>query len=502
MNRQYDKYTTIARQIDDCIDGEYAVKSKGKAYLPMLSGMNSIDGEELYSIYIEQAKFFPATGKTQDAFLGTLFRKTPQHNLEESNTDLLTSFTDDGDTAEGCARTITNKLIKNGLCAMLVDFPVVDTTDPLTLRDVEDMQIKPYAVIYDIYQIKEWKYIKRFGRKILKSVMLEEQYEVEDFPYTLPPKAIVVDGIVSLFRELTTDEEGYKQNIYILMKDESNKDSYVKITEIFPFNNGSRLKYIPIVAISNHGLTFEYDYPLLYDLTRVNFCDYRTDALYRNSLYYIGRPTLCVSALKPFEEENGKETVISLGSSTFLEFEQGGNAWMLSGDANSCSALREELTRLKAEMATLGSRTLSGDPKGVESATTAIVHRIGEIGTLSTVAAVVSMAMRRAIFYMLQWKDPGIVLYEEDIEYKIQKDFIPMDKDTNLMNSLFQQYLQGNLPLEVLFYNLSKTEIIPETMTLDTYKEGIKPRTIQPVPTLEPVVQENVTPVLQEDNKE
>jgi len=496
MNLQYDKYTTISRQIDDCTEGEWAVKAKGQTYLPSLSGMQEAqDGNTLYDVFLSWAKFFPATGRTLDAFIGSLFRKTPQNNLEAINTDLVSNFTDDGNTAEGCARDLSSKLMRNGLAALLVDFPAVEGTEGLTVRDVEDMNIKPYVTTYDIYAIKDWHYSKRYGRKILTKVTLQEHYELIDVPYTLPKTVKIVDNTVTLLRELTLDKIGYKQTILVMVeKNKENEEEFVVLDSFYPLRNGVPLKFIPIVPVSNHGLVFEYDYPLLYDLSRVNFCDYRTDALYRNSLFYIGRPTPCVAGLKPFEDEDKAFNTLTLGPSTFLEFEQGGNAWMLGGDPNSCKALQEELTRLKQEMSVIGSRSLAADPNGVESARTATIHRIGEIGTLNSVAAVVSSAMRRTLYYILYWRDTNVTYFEEDIEYTIMTDFIPEDVNPALLSSLFEQYLRGNIPLEVLFYNLRKTEVIPDTMTIDSFKAGLpKKEVVQPMVEIqENVVNDNI----------
>ena len=465
-----DKYVEIAQEVEDAVEGEKAVKAKTTRYLPKLTGMyDAEDGDDLYNSFIGWAKWFPATGRTFDAYQGSLFRKQPINNLKGLNKDFITDFTDIGDTLEAGAREISGNLMKHGMGMVLVDYPSIDTTT-LTLAQANNLGIKPYAIIYNIFQIADWVYDNTFGRKILRSVTLEEQHEVTEPQYIqyVRKEAVEEDSITIRRKVYLDDNMIYKQDIYLRLKKSNNEYEYSLVDTKTPTINGEPLNFLPVVPFNETGLVFKYQYPMLFDISSVNYVDYRNDALLRNIYFLVGRPMPWVVGLKP-EESNS--TGLQYGSSRILELENGGQCGMLGGDATSASALYNESVRLKQEMSTIGSRSLAADPNGVEAARTAEIHRMGETGCLSTIAKITSSVIRRSLWYMFKWMNEEI--NEENIQYEIQTDFVPNTIESATMAVLFEQYMLGKIPLEVLFYNLRKSDLLPDSMTKESFEANL-----------------------------
>ena len=64
----YDKYKNVWERCNDAVSGQDAIKSKKQKYLPMLPGMQlASDGGKLYDIYLENALWYPGTGRTMSA---------------------------------------------------------------------------------------------------------------------------------------------------------------------------------------------------------------------------------------------------------------------------------------------------------------------------------------------------------------------------------------------------------------------------------------------------
>ena len=68
----------IYRMINDCIDGELAVKDKGTVYLPMpCSDDLSPENKLRYEAYKNRAVFYNVTERTLNGLVGEIFSREP-----------------------------------------------------------------------------------------------------------------------------------------------------------------------------------------------------------------------------------------------------------------------------------------------------------------------------------------------------------------------------------------------------------------------------------------
>jgi hypothetical protein len=448
-NPKYEKLRPIWDRVKDFCEGQDAVKARKQTYLPaMPSQMQPIEqagfGQShrtLYDLFLDKATVWPGASKTLKAYTGILSRKAPRVEAPEEYIDI---FSLDGESIYTVSTWAAKGVMKYGVAGLLVDFP--ENTD------------RPFAVKYSAYSILDWKYAIGNGGRSLSHVSLVERWKDGE-----------ADEIIHLNIELVGDEEnrvpGYVVRKYELQKVEGKQEKqWVLIGTGVPLMNGQPIPFIPFVPITEDGQVLDYDYPMLTDVTNLNMAHYQNDAEYRNALTFAGRPTPCVAGLIQAEGQNK----ITLGTSSVLQFEQGGSWGMLGlDDASGINAIRQAGQDLQADMAVAGSRALMQDPNGVEAAQTAAIHREGEHGQLSNIANVVSGGITQVLELMKLWANiPG------DVSFEMNTDFNPLQVDSQTLSVLWQMYMGGTISFELFYYNLQRGELTPDLRTAEEEKES------------------------------
>lgn len=468
QSAEYTKYAPVFTRCDDAIEGQDAIKSKTTTYLPMLPGMFETQyGKQLYDIYIQNALWDPFSGRSYRAYLGMITRKPASKNLagvEFADVD----FTSDGLSVDQVARELSGIVIKNFGGGILIDQPAI-STEGQSVATVEAMDIRPYGILYSNKQVINYSYKSKGGLSILTEIILEDYVPIHGLPVD-PESAMVVSDKATIRRHLYLDVDGlYTVQTYYKTKNVNADSDWMEIpgTKAEPIIRGRRLDYIPFVPCSEAGKKVCFDYPLINDVVNINLADYRNEALYRDALLFNGRPTPCVSGLILAEGQKK----VSLGSSTILQFESGGQWGMLGGGAD-VSALKDSAAELKRRGAAIGSRALGSDPNGVESAETAAIHRAGEMGILSNVSSAVSESITAALVIIGEWVGLSPEQTSE-LSYSLSTDYLPYNIDAQLLNTIWQMYVRGDVSYSTFYHNLTRGEITIDGWTEDDEKESM-----------------------------
>lgn len=437
-HKLYDKYSSQWEMINDFCEGEEAVKGKGRAYLPELpSQVNQYSKnlmKSLYKVFLEKASLFPGAEQTLEAFKGILTRKQPSLDIPKKLDYIKTTFTLDGQDIFLSSSNACGEIIKKSAYAYLVDIP----------EEGDD----PFAIPYTAESIYNWKYTVYKGGKKLTWVSLHTIEDEQEY---------------IIYLKLTFDEES-QQDIYTVERFkkvvEKNKINWVSEGVSIPLMRNKPLDFIPFVPMSKDGIIMNLTSPMLSRVTFLNKTHYQNDAEYRNSLAYAGRPTPCVSGLKTVK---GEESVV-LGTAQILQFEEGGSWGMLGLDnASGIDAIKQAGEDLKNDMALAGSKILRNDPRMAEAAETASIHREGEHGQLSMVANIVSKGITKVLQIMADWISEEIT----EPSFVMSTDFNPLKIDPALLNTIWAMYTNGNISEEVLWYNLKRGELTPDTWTME-----------------------------------
>lgn len=443
----YDKFCPVMETVDDFCDGEVAVKSKTVKYLPKLpSQYKNADprtGETLYDIFLQKASLFPGARKTITAFKGILSRKPPVIVLPDSMTDYKTVFTLEGEDIITSSLTTGENVMKNYVAAYLVDIPT----------DGE----RSYAIPYTAKNIINWKYTVYPGGRKLTHVSLNIIDDGEEY-------------IIHLNLEETDSGEIYTVTRYKQVNDEREGKKWEEVSYNTPLMKNEPLDFIPFVPISTQGLIMNLDYPMISEVAYLNKTHYQNDAEYRNALTYAGRPTACVSGL--IQPENGHEVV--MGTQQVWQFEKEGWAKFLGlDDASGIEAIKEAGIDLKNDMAIAGARILMQDPRQAEAAETAAIHRQGEHGQLSSVAIAVSKGITKVLQIMAKW-DLEEEVQADEISFTMSMDFNPLKLDPQLLTSLWNMYVRGDISYNTLWYNMTRGELTEPLKTVEDEQKDIE----------------------------
>jgi hypothetical protein len=107
------------------------------------------------------------------------------------------------------------------------------------------------------------------------------------------------------------------------------------------------------------------------------------------------------------------------------------------------------------------------DPRGVEAAQTAAIHREGEHGQLSNVANVVSGGITQVLEIMAMWAGRA-----DEVSFEMNTDFNPMQVDAQTLSVLWQMYMGGSISFELFYYNLQRGELTPDLRSAEEEKEA------------------------------
>lgn len=430
--------------------GGDAVHSAKTRYLPMLKDQPSPD----YDAYVLRASFYNATWRTIAGLNGMMFRKPPIIKGSDALLELLDDVTMDGVSLHVLAQTAAEECLTLGRVGVLVDYPIADVSE-MTQADAALLDMRPTMALYRAEAIINWRRRKIGNRSVLSMVVLEEQDEV--------PVDEFGDRREMQYRVLDLDgEQRYRQRLFKI----GEKGEDIKIgADMYPLMGAKPLNYIPFQFFGPDDTTPTVDDPPLIDLVDMNLAHYRVTADYETGCHFAGLPTAVVSG---YVKENASEKLY-VGSATAWVFpDPAAKASYLEFHGQGLTALAANLDRKEQSMAVLGARMLEALKRGVESAETASIHRVGEESVLSSIAQTISIGLTQALQWFAQWAmTPG------DASIDLNRDFYPAPLNAQMLTALIASWQSGAISAATLFYNLKQGEIVDDDQTFEQEQSDI-----------------------------
>jgi hypothetical protein len=141
----------------------------------------------------------------------------------------------------------------------------------------------------------------------------------------------------------------------------------------------------------------------------------------------------------------------------FVEFTGGG-----------LQTIENNMDRKEAQMAILGARMLASEGKNQQSTTTTAIHRTGENSVLSAISNAVSLGLEKALTLFAAWAGYD----NQECEYQINKDFLPVTVDGPVLTALFAGVQAGQINKEEMFDWLQRADIIEAEVTFEEHMAG------------------------------
>ena len=392
--------------VRDCVAGQEQIKKAGVKYLPKPNAEDtSEENEKRYANYLERAVFYGVTGRTLGGMVGEVFKKEPVAVLPSALEILRLDADGGGVSLDQIAKKALSLNLQFGRLGVLVDYP--RTQGPATVADLQAGRIRPNILIWQPWDVINWRTIVSGGQRILSLVVIAEQWVVDD------------DGFAAecdrRFRVLRLAEGIYKVEIWEESEDAAKG---FEITEEYvPTDAAGRpWNVIPFTFVGAENNDPTPDLPPLYDLAALNVAHYRNSADYEEASFMVGQPTPYVSGLTKDWVEDVFKGKIYLGSRAVIALPVGGAAGLLQVNANTMPA--EAMKHKEAQMVALGAKLVE-QREVQQTATEAKQANATETSILASCATNVSAALTQA----LKWANAFVSTATAETSYELSTDF-------------------------------------------------------------------------------
>lgn len=429
--------------MQDCFDGELAIKRKGPEYLPMLRDQSS--GH--YELYKERAYFYNATARVVHGSVGMLLTQGPAL-FQDETASKHAAVQEWYDSLSG-----DNAKFSDLLSKICYDFVLKGRVGILVDGTQQKKFFRPRIIRYSAEQIVNWSFgpCENNGAKLQYVVLEEAIYvPVDNTPW--------IRKEAKQWRVCYLDEQGeYCQAIYRKKeKDEKSGSTsiFVRIQNVEkPTRGGKPLKEIPFWILNYGGDSNEVAKPPLLGLALMNLSHYRTTAILENGRFFAGGPTAVISGANDLGE-------IRLGTAHAIKLTNPkARVYYLEMSGAGLASLERAQREKELKMAMLGSRILEIERiEGSESAATKKLRRNGEICILASMSSTLSAKLTNVVRFSAWWSlkpDPS------KYEVRLIREFNAFQSSAEMIHQIAQLVRDRLISYETLFDILVRMEIIP-----------------------------------------
>jgi hypothetical protein len=375
--------------IKDCLAGEITVKSKLEDYLPKPNASDdSAENKTRYDAYVKRANFVNFTKRTLAGLIGTIFLRDPVIEVPNMLDFVKSDFTGSGISVDQAAAMLAANDLAFGRAGLFVDYP--DTKGPATVAQVQAGKIRPSVVMYDAWQIINWRFISLNGRTIPSLIVLTEMVLSEDDGYETTFKKQW--RVLKLEKQLGVAAELY---FYVCETYEEAANGY-SLTGRFEPVDASRQRFteIPFQFVGVNNNDANPDQPPLYDLASTNIAHYRNSADYEEACFMLGQPTPWFAGLTEEWVTKVLKGKVMLGSRAAVLLPANASAGLLQANENSMP--KEAMEMKERQMVALGAKLV--EQKSVQrTATEANQDEAADNSVLASVAKNVAAGIVQAL---------------------------------------------------------------------------------------------------------
>ncbi len=436
----------IWQRIEDTLSGRDAVLANSYTYLPPTERMTR--DPNYYTAYCSRALLLPASSRTVEAFIGTIFRKPMMSVLPRQYEPRRWNIDAQGTDLESFARMVVREVLSYGRVGILVDAPVEPSFN-------EPISLLPYLCCYRARDIYSSRTRFTYSGRVLDQVIVRELHEApsEDGFGTMSQEK---------FRVMELDERGfYRVRLFHRIGRE-----LLEISEpIYPFmSSGQPLNYIPFTFITPDNSPFRCAKPPILDIVDVNLAHYRSSAELENGRYWTSQPTVVIEGLdEPMSWVAGGGVTMHLPT--------GATAKMLEFSGQGLLSLENALKEKQEYMSMLGSQMLAAPKREAETAEALTIKHGAETSTLVSIADSVSAGLTNAIAQACEFERRG---GGNLVSIALNRDFVNTKMSANDLRELVRTVQAGLLPMDAFLWNLQQGEILQPGVTIEETKAQLE----------------------------
>jgi len=417
------------RRCRDAYEGQDAIHSGGKLYLPSPDGMSATD----YNAYRDRALFYEAVGRTVDGFVGAISRRDPIIDAPERLQTLLRDATLSGLTMAELTKQLCRETILMGRCGVLVDY--------------DNGAESPLLAFYRAEDIVNW------GSGFI--VLSERVYEPDPIDrFKMVP--------VEQYRELRVIDGVYTAQLW--RKPDSRGEFAPFGAPIIPTRRGQTFDAIPWQWLTPLGNTSDIVKPPLLGLVHVAISHYRTSADLEHGSHFTGLPTLYVTGISDPDQQ------IRVGSMSAITVpDANARVGYAEFSGQGLKSLETALEQKQGMMAVLGASVFHDSKRGVEAAETARIRTSGETSLLTGAVTAVEETLTAALKTAAEW-----VAASGDVSVTLNREFIDTRLDGQTLTALVGAYQTGAMTIEQFLFSLQQGDMLRPDTDIDAEAEAVR----------------------------
>lgn len=435
-----EEWTTV----DDCIDGQSAIKKKSTVYLPNPSPADiSSAALARYNAYLVRSVFYNYTARTSEGMIGTSFAKGITF---EGPTELDYLLEDVNGTSEDLSQQSKRALAgtaAHGRYGLLAEFPTVDGVK--SKADQQKLGIRATIQAYKATSIINWGYEKVGAEVKLSLVVLYEtitqKVEGNDFELELINQWRVlklVDGLYvqEIWQSKATTVDQTTNNNTVAGE---NNDAKLISTFQPRLGNGTRLDYIPfqfIGSLNNDGVI---DKSLLIDIANINIAHYHNSADYENSTFQCSQSQPTMTGLTQTWIDDNYPNGVTLGSGVVLMGPEGFEYSVVQ--ASETEQSMRAMEHKEKQIIAIGGQLIT--PDSFNTATEAAISNAADRSALQTVIDNVQDGYQTVLGWVSEFMNaPG------DIEFTINSNLSEVMATPQMVQAVVQAWQGQAIGLE------------------------------------------------------
>ena len=394
--------------IQDCLEGEYAVKARKTTYLPQPNSSDTSNANKVrYADYLKRAIFYNVTARTADALVGQIFLREPEIELPNLLGQMEENANGEGLDIVQLTKEACNYVLPFGRGGFLSDYP--ETTGIVTRDDLIEGRVRPTIRFYKPKDIINWETKVIGSETILTMVVLKETFEQRD------TESFIVTEYEQ-YRALELMEDGCVR-VSIYVHDENHEKMNLDQVYTLCDYNGDDFESIPFTFIGSENNDCHIDRPPLYTMSVLNIAHYRNSADYEESLYFIGQPTLFIAGVTEDWVKDVWKGTLRLGARGVIPGPPDSSASLIQASPNSLA--KEGMDQKEQQMISVGAKLVERK-SGVERKEKEIeIEAAGDTSILTSIASNVEEGIISALKFAAKFVGAD----ESEIKFNVNKNF-------------------------------------------------------------------------------
>lgn len=388
----------------DAVAGEEEIKQATTKYLSKSAGMIEAEKQgdtagEIYKAYVNRAQYPLWVQDSLRTMIGLVSKLDPDIVIESSLlVGLINNATNDGFGLKQLFIRICLELLEYGRCGLLVD---VDTDGV------------PYFALYDALSIINWKENNIGGRKDLKLLVLEEQFENSNDEFGHETKTV--------HRVLSMQDGSLTVRLF---------DGAISEDKT-PDLGGNQLSFTPFVFCGTTDNSPDVGSVPLLTMAKAALKYYQLSADYFQSLHHTAHPQPWISGL----DDDSDISVTGVMAVWDLPKESTCGYLEISGDGIDMT--KKEMDAQKNSALEAGAKVI--DTNTQESGEARRARQDDQHASLHSIVMCAAEAIEQAIKYAAQW----LKLDASKYAFTVEPEFIVQQYDINLAKQLYEGALAG-----------------------------------------------------------